>query len=217
MRRNQSKRNVDPRERLQQNHPEPDPLQGVQDAKPQPQTPAHERAGHGSAGPGNVLADVRDAPEHLAPARGAEADGEDGENPAVVFGEDAEEPEERGPDEDEEEDDEADDLPRFGVVGAPKVAPVAAVGRAEPVILDQHRHEEPEDDLSAGDGAIERWDGAGGLAVVGGKAGEEDEADGPEHDGDGDGDGGHDPGVDDGVDIGDARGGGFGESGAPVP
>ena len=55
------------------------------------------------------------------------------------------------------------------------------------------------------------------MAVVGRETGEENEANGPEHDGDGDGDGGHNPGVDDGVNLGDTGGGGFGKSGAPVP
>ena len=118
----------------------------------------------------------------------------------MVFGEDAKNPEERGPDEDEKEDDEADDLPCFGVVRAPEVAPVATVRRAQPVVLDEDRHEKPKDDFPAGDGAVEGWDGTGSLAVVGGEAGEENETNGPEHDGDGDGDGGHDPGVDDRID-----------------
>ena len=73
----------------------------------------------------------------------------------MVFGEDAKEPEESGPDEDEEEDDEADDLPGFGVVGTPEVAPVATVGSAEPVVLDEHGHEEPKYYLSPADGAVE--------------------------------------------------------------
>ena len=54
----------------------------------------------------------------------------------MIFGQDAEEPEERGPDEDEEEDNETNDLPCFCVVGTPEVAPVASVRRAEPVVLD---------------------------------------------------------------------------------
>ena len=208
---------MDPCQRLQQDHTKSDPLQRVQDAEPEPQTPSDEGAGDGAAGPGDVLADVGDAPEHLAPARSAEADGEDGKDPAVVFGEDAEEPEEGGPDEDEEEDDEADDLPGFGVVRTPEVAPVAAVGRAEPVVLDEDGDEEPEDDFAAGDGGVKGGDGAGGLAVVGGEAEEKDEADSPEKDGDGDGDGGHDPRVHDGISLWKAGRGGFGEDGAPVP
>ena len=83
--RNERKRDVDPRQRLQQYHAEADPLQRIQNAEPKPKTAADEGAGDGAAGPGDVLADVGDAPEHLAPAGGAEADGEDGEDPAVVF------------------------------------------------------------------------------------------------------------------------------------
>ena len=69
---------MDPRQRLQQNHAEPDPLDRVQHPEPQPQTAAHERAGDVPARPGDVEADVAGAPEHLAPSRGAKADGEDG-------------------------------------------------------------------------------------------------------------------------------------------
>lgn len=103
------------------------------------------------------------------------------------------------------------------MVRTPEVTPIAAVGRAEPVVLDEDGDEEPEDDFAAGNGGVEGRDGAGGLAVVGGEPEKEDEADGPEEDGEGDGDGGHDPGVDDGVGLSEAGRGGFGEGGAPVP
>ena len=98
---------MEPRECLQENHADADALDGVEDAEPEPEGAAEEGAGDGvAAGPGEPLAHVGDAPEHLAPARGAEADGEDGEDPGVGFGEVGEDGEEEGPDEDEEEEDE---------------------------------------------------------------------------------------------------------------
>ena len=146
---------MDPRQRLEQNHAEPDPLHRVQDPKPEPQAPTYERAGDAAPGPGDILADIRRSPEHLAPSRGAEADGEDGQDPAVVFGKHGEEEEEAGPDEAEEGDDEEDDLVGFGVVGGPEVAPVAAVGGAEEIVLDEDGDEEPDYDAPAEEGGVE--------------------------------------------------------------
>ncbi len=83
---------MDARQGLEEDHAEADALHGVQHAEPEPQAAADEGAGDGAAGPGDVLPDVGGAPEQLTPSRGAEADGEDGEDPGVVFGEDAEDP-----------------------------------------------------------------------------------------------------------------------------
>lgn len=134
---------MEARQRLQQNHAEPDTLHGIQDAEPEPETPARDGGGGGPAGPGEVEADVGDAPEHLGPAGGAEAHGEDGEDPGVGGGEEGEDVEEGGPDDDEEEDDEDGDGPGGDVLRGPEVQPVAAVGGGEPVVLDYDYDEEP--------------------------------------------------------------------------
>lgn len=81
----------------------------------------------------------------------------------------------------------------------PEVAPVAAIGCREPVVLDDDRHEEPEDDLPASEGGVEGWDGARGLAVVVGETEEEDETGDPHEYGNGNCDDSHDDTVADGV------------------
>ena len=75
-------------------------------------------------------------------------------------------------------------------MGVEEVAPVAAVGGREPVILYQHSNEEPEDDFAACDGFVEGGDLAWFLAVVVWQAEIEDEADGPEEEREGDCDAG---------------------------
>lgn len=157
---------MEPRQRLQQNHAEPDPLHRIQHAQPQPQTASGDGAGNGAAGPGDVGADVARSPEHLCPAWGAEAHGEDGQGPGVVGREAGEEVEEGGPDADEEDEDEDGDAPCGEVLRGPEVEPVAAVGGAEPVVLDDDDDEEPEDYFSAEEADVEAGDVAGGLAVV---------------------------------------------------
>ena len=115
----------------------------------------------------------------------------------MVLGQDAEEEEEGGPDEAEEEDDEEDDLPCRGVGGGPQVAPVAAIGRGEEVVLDEHRDEKPRDDFAPEQAGVERRDLAGSLAVIVRQTEEDEGADDPEEDGNGDRDGGHGGGIDD--------------------
>ncbi len=61
----------------------------------------------------------------------------------MVFGKDAEDPEEAGPYENEEDNDEEQDLPCFGVRAGPQVLPVAAVGGGEPVVLNDDDDKEP--------------------------------------------------------------------------
>lgn len=131
------------RQGLQQDHAEADALDGVEDAEPEPEAAARDGGCGGPARPGEVEADVGDAPEHLGPAGGAEAHGEDGEDPGVGGGEEGEDVEEGGPDDDEEEDDEDGDGPGGDVLGGPEVEPVAAVGGGEPVVLDDDDDEEP--------------------------------------------------------------------------
>ena len=60
----------------EEDHAETDALEGVEDAEPEPETAAGEDRGDGAAGPRQVVAESGGAPEHLCPARGAEADGE---------------------------------------------------------------------------------------------------------------------------------------------
>ena len=61
----------------------------------------------------------------------------------MAGGEGGEDVEEGGPDADEEDGDEDGDLPGGDVLAGPEVEPVAAVGGAEPVVLDYHYDEEP--------------------------------------------------------------------------
>ena len=70
----------------------------------------------------------------------------------------------------------------------PEVFPIPTVRRGEEVILDEDSDEEPDDDLSADDGAVEGWDAAGRLAVVVREAKEKNDANGPHEERDGDGD-----------------------------
>lgn len=74
------------------------------------------------------------------------------------------------------------------MLGAPKISPVASVGRGKPVVLDNDRHEEPEDDFALKEGTVERWDLARHLAVVVGQAEEDDSCHSPEETGNGRGD-----------------------------
>ncbi|KAL8910882.1 MAG: hypothetical protein Q9172_007772, partial [Xanthocarpia lactea] len=83
------------------------------------------------------------APENLALAGAAEADGGDGDDPAVVMGEAGEGEEDEGPDEEEEGEEQENDGGGGGVVGGPKVLPVAGVGSGEEVILEDCCYEEP--------------------------------------------------------------------------
>ena len=143
LRRDEREEDMEAGQGLQQDHAEADSLHGVQDAEPEPEAAARDGGGGGPAGPGQVEADVGGAPEHLGPARGTEAHGEDGQDPRVGGGEEGEDVEEGGPDDDEEEDDEETDGPGGDVLRGPEVEPVAAVGGREPVILDDDHDEEP--------------------------------------------------------------------------
>ena len=93
---------VEAGERLEEDHAEADTLKRVQHAEPEPQGAPDEGAAERGHGPGYPLAHARCAEEHLCPARSAEADGEDGEDPAVGAGGDCEAPEGEAPDGDEE-------------------------------------------------------------------------------------------------------------------
>lgn len=179
---------MESRQRLQENHAKADPLQRIQHAEPQPQGAADQGAAYGGKRPGDPLAHAGGAPEHLRPARGAEADGEDGQDPAVAAGGDGEAPEREGPDADEEGGDEQRDGPCGRVLAGPEVFPVAAVGGREEEVLDEDGDEEPEDYFAPDDGTVEGGDAAGGLSVVFRESEEEEDADGPHEEGDGDGD-----------------------------
>ena len=104
----------------------------------------------------------------------------------MVFGEDAEDPEEDGPDADEEEHAQQHDLPRLRVVRRPEVGPVAAVGGRQEIVLDDDGHKKPQDDLAPEQAGIKTRHGAGGLAVVVWQTEEHDGAGGPHQHGDGD-------------------------------
>jgi hypothetical protein len=191
-----------PGQRLQEDHAKPDPLQRVQHTEPEPQTPAQQRADDGVTPrePGDVQRDAGCGPGHLAPAGRAEGDGEDGDEPGVVFGVDAEGVEGEGPDEDEEEEEQEDDGPGGGVLRGPEEPPVAVVGCGEEEVLKDYHYEEPlrgnelvgwivewgrsegmtyHNDFTAEEGVVEGWDVARGFAVVVWKAEVENNADGP--------------------------------------
>jgi len=106
LRRDERKRDVDARQRLQQDHAEADALHGIEEAEPQPQRAAEQRGRDGPPGPREIQPDGRRAPQHLAPARRAEADGENGQDPRVRLAERREHPQDGGPGEDEEDEDE---------------------------------------------------------------------------------------------------------------
>lgn len=154
---------MEARQGLQEDHAEPDALHGVEDPEPEPQTPARDGGRGGATGPREVEADVRRPPQHLRPAGGAEAHGEDGEDPGVGFGEEGEDVEEGGPDDDEEEDHEDGDGPGGDVLGGPEVEPVATVGRRHPVILDYDHDEEPLGNCQRG---LFFWKRRGGSALT---------------------------------------------------
>ena len=128
---------------LEQDHAEADALDGIEHAEPEPQSAAGQGTCEGGASPGNPKPNARGCPENLAPAGGSKADGEHGEDPGVALREGGEAPEEESPEEDEEAEDEEDDRPGWGVVGGPKVAPIAPVRGREKVILNQDSNEEP--------------------------------------------------------------------------
>lgn len=143
LRRYKCKRHMEPRQRLEQDHPEPDALNRVQHSEPKPQHPARESSRNGTAGPRDPSTHPGGCPEDLAPARAAEPDGGDGDDPAVVDGEASENEQDEGPDEDEEAEDEEDDAIGGGVLGRPEELPIAAEGGGEEVVLEDHGHEEP--------------------------------------------------------------------------
>lgn len=127
LRAHQSEHDVEPSQRLEEDHAEADALNGVEGAEPEPEGPARQSAGEGGAGPRYPHSHARRRPQHLAPARGAETDGEHGEDPRMAQRCPREDGEQHGPDTDEEAEDEEDDGPRRCVDGAPEVSPVAPV------------------------------------------------------------------------------------------
>lgn len=78
-----------PGKRLQQDHPKSQSLQRIQNPEPQPETARDECPGLITSSPREVQTSTRDTPPDLGPARGSKAAGEDGEDPAVGFGESA--------------------------------------------------------------------------------------------------------------------------------
>lgn len=172
----------------EQHHAETHTLDVVEQAEPQPQAARDDGARDGVADPGDVHAHARNAPQHLGPAGGAEADGEHGEEPGVLVGEAAEGVEDDGPQTQEEEDGEEDDAPPGDELRREEEGPVAAVRCRQPVVLDDDHGEEARDDLAAGQRDVEAGDGVGRLAVEVGEAKVYDDADGPEDDADGDAD-----------------------------
>jgi hypothetical protein len=71
---------------LQENDTEPETLDRIQHTQPEPDTAGRESSSGIAAGdPGEVVADSGDTPPDLGPAGGAQAAGEDGEEPTVGF------------------------------------------------------------------------------------------------------------------------------------
>ena len=100
---------METRERLQEDHTQSNSLNGVQDTKPEPERNAEIRSRRSS--PGNVQAERRGTPQHLAPSWCTKPDREDGEEPGVCFAEMSDDEHHNSPHEDEEGDDEDKDLP----------------------------------------------------------------------------------------------------------
>lgn len=103
----------------------------------------------------------------------------------MLFAQAAEDEKSDRPDTNEEDEEKDEDAPGRGVLRGPKVPPVPTIGGGEPVVLEDDGDEEPDDDFAAEEGIVEGGDFAGFLAVVVGKAEEDNECDGPEEDGDG--------------------------------
>lgn len=69
--------------------------------------------------PRNVGSDIRRPPKNLAPSGTAQAYGKNGDEPRVSLGENAEDPQEKRPDEYEKENDHNYNHPRFGMLAGP--------------------------------------------------------------------------------------------------
>lgn len=162
---------------LQEDHTQANLLDLIKDAEPEPQTSGDDGTRRQAPCPREIVADVGRSPPRLCPTRGAQAETEDGEDPAVLLGQCAEGKENEHPNDDKEADYEDDNLPRLGVLGGPEERPVAPErGGEEPVLHDNHE-KEPEDDATAEERRIEEEDPTGCLAVVFGQAQGEDHAD----------------------------------------
>ena len=171
-------------ERQEQHHAQAQALDRVEQAEPQPQAARDDGAGDGAADPGDVEADARGAPEHLRPAGGAEADGEQGHDPRVRLGEEGEDPQAEAPQDDEEAKGQEHRRPSRDVRRVEEELPVAPVQRREPEVLDDDVQQEPGHDVPAEERHVEARDLVGRLAVVVGQAEERDQPERPEDQGD---------------------------------
>ncbi|KAL8829516.1 MAG: hypothetical protein Q9191_001967 [Dirinaria sp. TL-2023a] len=104
---------------------------------------ADEGACNGRAGPRHPEAHAGRSPQHLAPTRRTEADGEDGQDPGVAAREDGEAPEKDSPDADKEGGNQERDSPRGRVLAGPEVLPAPAQRRGEEIVLDNYCYEKP--------------------------------------------------------------------------
>lgn len=91
-----------PCERLQKDDAKADALDTVENTQPTPQCATQDGAESRGA-PRDKVRDTRDTPQHLGPTGSAEADGEDGDDPRVLFAQVAEDKEGERPDTDEED------------------------------------------------------------------------------------------------------------------
>lgn len=155
-------------------------LDGIEKAEPEPETARYECGCDVAASPWEVETEGAGSPEHLCPSWCTETDGEDGQPPWVTLGDECKERETGAPATDEETKGKTEDSAGRDVLRAEEEEPVATVWGGEEVVLKQDSDEEPECDFALDDGAQERGDLVGHLAVVGWQAEEEDDADGPE-------------------------------------
>ena len=131
----------------------------------------------------------------MTPSRCSETNGEDWQDPGVILGQEAENPQERRPNNDEEKDNKQNNLPSFSMFGAPEVSPISSVRRRHPVVLNDDSDEEPHDNFPAEKRGVKRWNVARSLTVVVWQSSPKEEAYRPHEDGYRNGDGRHNRGV----------------------
>ena len=88
----------------------------------------------------------------------------------MILAENSEDPEECCPDDTEKEYAQKDNLPRLGKITGPEISPIAPIGCRKPIVLDENRHEKPEDDFAATKRRVERGNRSRCLSVIVGQS-----------------------------------------------
>lgn len=121
LRADQGEQHVHAGQGLQEDDTEPETLDGIQHAQPEPETPRGQSSAEiASRDPGKEVTDARDTPPDLYEARRSKSARKHGQEPAVGLEIAADDEQEARPDEPVEDDTENNDLPGLGVVGRPK-------------------------------------------------------------------------------------------------